>query len=288
LQVVDPHTPGIRMQANRYTFHCIDAGPKDGPLVILLHGFPEFWWGWRYQIAPLAQAGFRVLVPDQRGYNLSDKPQGSRAYDLDTLSRDVVGLCDALGYGQCSLVGHDWGGLVAWWMVTRHPARIARVIVINAPHPAIASSYLRHHPSQMMKSAYIGFFQLPYLPERLLSANGYVMLRRSLLRTSRAGTFSEEDLAEYEKAWAQPGALTGMINWYRAIRRKPYIKNLNITVPTLVIWGIKDFYLENGLAGASLALCDDGRAIWIENGTHFVHLEEPEVVNMRILDFLKA
>jgi pimeloyl-ACP methyl ester carboxylesterase len=140
----------------------------------------------------------------------------------------------------------------------------------------------------MMKSAYIGFFQLPYLPERLLSANGYVMLRRSLLRTSRAGTFSEEDLAEYEKAWAQPGALTGMINWYRAIRRKPYIKNLNITVPTLVIWGIKDFYLENGLAGASLALCDDGRAIWIENGTHFVHLEEPEVVNMRILDFLKA
>ena len=113
-QAFDPQSSGIRVHTNGITLHCVEAGPKEGPLVILLHGFPEYWWAWRYQIEPLAQAGFRVLVPDQRGYNLSDKPEGRRAYDLGTLAKDVLGLSEALGYRTCSLVGHDWGGLVAW------------------------------------------------------------------------------------------------------------------------------------------------------------------------------
>src|SRR4051794_5898729 len=127
-QAIDPRTPGIRLRTNGITLHCIEAGPQDGSLVILLHGFPEFWWGWRYQIEPLVEAGFRVLVPDQRGYNLSDKPQGRRAYDLDTLAKDVVGLADALGRETFCLVGHDWGGLVAWWTASRYPARIERLV----------------------------------------------------------------------------------------------------------------------------------------------------------------
>ena len=133
------------------TLHVIEAGPEDGPLVILLHGFPEFWWGWRYQIAPLVEAGFRVVVPDQRGYNLSDKPQGRRAYDLDILAKDVIGLADAVGRTSFSLVGHDWGGLVAWWTASRYPERVAKLAILNAPHPTIAGAYMRRHPSQMLQ-----------------------------------------------------------------------------------------------------------------------------------------
>lgn len=289
MHAADPHTPGIRLEVNGITLHGIEAGPKDGPLVILLHGFPEFWWGWRYQIEPLAEAGFRVLAPDQRGYNLSDKPEGRRACDLDTLARDVIGLSEALGYGTCSLVGHDWGGLVAWWTASRHPDRIERLVAINAPHPAIAGDYMRRHPSQVLRSSYIGFFQLPYLPESLLSAGGYRRLKRALRRTSRSGTFPDTDLAEYEKAWSRPGALTGMLNWYRALPFRPPHRSFgHLAIPVLAIWGMQDRFLEFGLCEQSLALCPRGRTLPVSQATHWVHLEEPETVNGALLDFLKS
>lgn len=289
MHTVDPHTPGIRLEVNGITLHGIEAGPKEGPLVILLHGFPEFWWGWRYQIEPLAKAGFRVLAPDQRGYNLSDKPEGRRAYALDMLARDVIGLSEALGYGTCSLVGHDWGGLAAWWTASRHPDRIERLVAINAPHPAIAGDYMRRHPSQMLRSSYIGFFQLPYLPEILLSAGGCRNLKRALRRTSRSGTFPEADLAEYETAWSRPGALTSMLNWYRALPFRPPHRSLGqLAMPVLAIWGMQDRFLEFGLCERSLALCLRGRALPVSQATHWVHLEEAETVNGALLDFLKS
>ncbi|PVE26060.1 alpha/beta hydrolase [Microvirga sp. KLBC 81] len=288
-QATDPRTTGIHLQANGITLHCIETGPKDGPLVILLHGFPEFWWGWRHQIEPLANAGFRVLVPDQRGYNLSDKPEGRWAYDLDTLAKDVVALSETLGYSQCSLVGHDWGGLVAWWAASRHPERIERLIAINAPHPAVAGAYMRRHPSQMLRSSYIGFFQLPYLPEALFSANEYRALKRALLRTSRTGTFSEKDLVEYKRAWSQSGALTGMLNWYRALPLKPpRAFSEKLSMPVLAIWGMQDWSLEFGLCEESLALCTRGEALRFEKATHWVHLEEADAVNRALFGFLKA
>lgn len=289
LQAIDPRTPGIRLQANGITFHCIEAGPKEGPLVILLHGFPEFWWGWRYQIEPLARAGFRVLVPDQRGYNLSSKPDGRRAYDLDTLARDVVALGDALGCSRCVLVGHDWGGLVAWWTASHYPDRVERLVVLNAPHPAIAGSYLRRHPSQILKSSYVGFFQIPALPEAMLSADDYRALKRTLLRTSRAGTFSDRDLAEYEKAWAQEGALTAMLNWYRALPfRPPHRGSDKLSMPVLALWGMRDRFLEFGLCEDSLALCARPQVRRFERASHWLHLEEAERVNGVLLDFLNA
>jgi len=289
MQVVDPQKPGTHLQVNGITLHCIEAGPKDGPLVILLHGFPEFWWAWRYQIEPLSRAGYRVLVPDQRGYNLSDKPEGRSAYDLDTLARDVIGLSDALGYGACSLVGHDWGGLVAWWAASRHPDRIERLVAINAPHPAIAGAYMRRHPSQILRSSYISFFQLPYLPEALFSAGDYQTLKRALRRTSRTGTFSEQDLAEYERAWSRPGALTSMLNWYRALPlRPPHRSSGRLPMPVLAIWGMQDRFLEFGLCEQSLALCAHARAIPLHQATHWVHLEEAETVNGALLDCLKT
>lgn len=287
-QAFDPKIPGLRHRVGGVTLHAVEAGPEDGPLVILLHGFPEFWWGWRYQIGPLAEAGFRVLVPDQRGYHLSDKPEGRRAYDLDILAKDVVGLADALGRRTFSVVGHDWGGLVAWWTASRYPDRVTKLAILNAPHPSIAGSYMRSHPSQMLRSLYVGFFQLPRLPESMLSANGYRSLKDALVRTSRPGTFSDEDMARYEAAWSQPGALTAMLNWYRALLFKPAMKDATVRSPTLVIWGSKDRFLEKGLAEASLSLCENGSIRWIENATHWVQHEEPDAVNAALMAFLKV
>ncbi len=287
-QSFDPRTPGVRHRIGGVTLHAIEAGPEDGPLVILLHGFPEFWWGWRYQIGPLAEAGFRVLVPDQRGYHLSDKPEGRRAYDLDTLAKDVVGLADALGRRTFSVVGHDWGGLVAWWTASRYPDRVAKLVVLNAPHPSVAGPYMRSHPSQMLRSLYVGFFQIPRLPEAMLSAKGYRSLKDALVRSSRSGTFSDEDIARYEQAWSQPGALTTMLNWYRALPFRPDMEDPTVRPPTLVIWGSRDRFLEKGLAEASLALCRSGDVHWIESATHWVQHEEPEAVNAAMVGFLKS
>src|SRR5215207_6430480 len=219
------------------TLHVAEAGPEHGPPTILLHGFPEFWWGWRSQIEILARAGLRVIAPDQRGYNLSSKPVGVAAYNLDLLARDIVELVDSYGAERVSLVGQDWGGVVASWVATKYPSRLNKLILINAPHPLAAFSYLRRHPGQMLRSAYIGFFQIARLPELMLQGRDYALLVRSLKRSSRLGTFSAEDLAQYRRAWAQPGALTAMINWYRAIlRMRNQYDPGKLQSPTLILW----------------------------------------------------
>lgn len=275
-----------RRAVNGLTLHVVEAGPADGPLVILLHGFPEFWWGWRRQIGALAEAGCRVIAPDQRGYNLSDKPKAVRAYDLDTLAADVVALAEGYGRRSFRVVGHDWGGLVAWWVATRHPERVERLAVLNAPHPEVFGPYARSHPSQMLKSAYVAYFQLPLLPEWSLARNGHYALRRALRGSSRPGTFPDEDLSTYEQVWAQDGALTGMLNWYRALRHRPRIPGARVTVPTLLLWGERDRFLERGLAEASLARCERAEAVWFESATHWLHLEEADAVNRRLAGFL--
>ena len=147
---------------------------------------------------------------------------------------------------------------------------------------------MRSHPSQMLRSLYVGFFQIPRLPEALLSASGYRSLKDAIVRTSRPGTFSDEDVAQYEKAWSQPGALTTMLNWYRALPFRPAMKDPAVRAPTLVIWGTRDRFLEKGLAEASLALCRSGSVRWIESATHWVQHEEPDAVNAAMVEFLKS
>ncbi len=283
---VDGRAAEVHLAANGVRLHAVEAGPRDGPLVLLLHGFPEFWWGWRRQIEPLAAAGLRVVAPDGRGYNLSDRPRGVGAYDLDTLAADAIGIADALGRRTVSLVGHDWGGLVAWWAASRYPDRVERLAILNAPHPAIVGAYMRRRPAQALRSSYIGFFQLPLVPERLLAANDFALMRRAMRRSARPGTFSEADLDRYAQAWARPGALTAMLDWYRALRRRPPMPDPGVQAPTLVIWGGRDRFLERGLAEASLALCREGRALWLDEASHWVHLEEAETVNLALLRFL--
>ena len=165
---------------NGITLHVVEAGPQDGRPVFLLHGFPEFWWGWRHQIEPLARAGNRVIAPDQRGYNLSEKPEGIEAYTIDKLAADVLALADSRNLTRFALVGHDWGGLVAWHLASTRPDRVKRLMILNAPHPAIVRPFMRSHPSQLLRSAYVAFFQVPWLPEAVLRAGDFYLLRRAM------------------------------------------------------------------------------------------------------------
>ncbi|GJD47496.1 Epoxide hydrolase A [Methylobacterium crusticola] len=283
-QTPEPATRAIRVRGQ--TLNVAEAGPETGPLVVLLHGFPEFWWGWRHQIGPLAEAGMRVVAPDQRGYNLSSKPDDLAAYHLDRLAADVIGLADAYGRDRISVVGHDWGGLVAWWAAAQHPGRIERAAILNAPHPDVFGAYARRHPSQALRSTYVGLFQLPWLPEAALRAGGFLGLRRALATSSRPGTFTPADLDRYAAAWRQPGALTGMLNWYRALRLARRAAPAPVRPPVLVLWGEKDTALETGLARASLALCEAGSARWFPEATHWVQHEEVAAVNAALLAFL--
>ncbi len=263
-----------------------EAGPASGAPTILLHGFPEFWYGWRHQIGPLAEAGLRILAPDQRGYGLSDKPSGVQAYHLDRLAADVLALADAYGFGTIRLVGHDWGGIVAWWLASRHPDRIARLAILNAPHPVIVGAYMRHHPGQWLRSSYVGLFQIPGLPERLLTADRCRALRRALTNSSRPGAFAADDLDRYVEAWLRPGAMTAMLNWYRALVRLPRATPPRVRVPTLILWGRQDTALQPGLAEASLAFCDAGRIRWYDQASHWLAHEEPASVNAELARFL--
>lgn len=281
---------------NRFIFtngiqlHVVEAGPDDGPFVILLHGFPECWYGWRHQIDALAAAGFRVWAPDQRGYNRSDKPTGVAAYTLDKLTADILGLIDAAGVVRATVVGHDWGGGVAWWLAMTHPDRLNQCIFLNMPHPAVMLDALRQNPRQVLRSWYAGFFQLPVLPEWLAQRSNWWLATQALVRTSRRGTFSDTDLAQYRQAWAQPGpdgtpAYRSMIHWYRAFARyrPPLPPTVRITVPTLLIWGRQDSFLLPELAQASLDLCDNGQLVYIDKATHWVQHEAPDRVNHLIL-----
>jgi len=268
--------------------HAMEAGPEDGQLVVLLHGFPEFWYAWRAQIAPLAAAGYRVLAPDQRGYNLSEKPPGVKPYGLEHLASDVVGLLDALGRERAFLVAHDWGGAVGWWTAIRHPERIARLAVLNMPHPRVMERFVRHDPVQRKKSSYIFAFQLPWLPERRMAAHNYARAAAALTKSSRPGTFSDDDLARYRAAWSQSGAVHAMLQWYRAAlrARPPRPESNRVTMPTLLIWGAKDGFLGKEMAEPSIGYCDQGRLVFIDEATHWVQHEEPGRVNELLVGFL--
>ena len=196
--------------------HYVEAG--EGPLIVLLHGFPEFWYGWRLQIKPLADAGFRVVAPDMRGYNLSSKPDDVAAYDTDHLTADIAGLIHERGAGSAMLVGHDWGGSIAWATAMDHPEVVDRLAILSAAHPRKLSQGL-HHPGQLRKSWYFFFFDLPDLPEAVVRADHWHFFRH-FLRDARPA-YTPQEMERYVAAWSQPGAATGMINYYRSSVRTP-------------------------------------------------------------------
>lgn len=280
-------SPGesVYVETNGVRLHTVQAGPEDGPLVVLLHGFPEFWYGWHDQITPLANAGCRVVVPDQRGYNLSDKPDDVSAYSLDELAADVVGLIEASGRESAHVVGHDWGAMVAWWVALHDPEAVETLTILNVPHPYVFERTLRRRLDQKFKSWYVGFFQLPRLPESVSRFHNWDMLVRTMRRSSLPGTFVDADFERYRAAWSQPKAFRSMVNWYRAaVRNRPPAMHTRVTVPTLVIWGARDKFLRKSMARESVDLCEDGRLLLCEDATHWVQHEEPVRVSEAILD----
>jgi pimeloyl-ACP methyl ester carboxylesterase len=278
------------IKTNGVSLHCVQAGPEDGPLVLLLHGFPEFWYGWRRQISALAEAGYRVWAPDQRGYNLSSHPRGVRAYTIDQLADDVRGLVEQSGRDKIFLVGHDWGAAVSWWFTLRYPELVEKPVILNVPYPAVMTELVRHHPEQRRRSWYIAFFQIPWLPETLLRLNNSRLGKSMLRKTSHPGTFSEEDLERYGEAWQRDNALHTMINWYRAIVRYPphFPVKSEITVPTLILWGKQDSALISEGAERSLEYCPQGQLRFFDDATHWVQHEKPEEVNAAILQFFST
>ena len=281
-------TRSQRIRTSGIELHVVTAGPEAGHPVILLHGFPDFWYGWRYQIDALAARGFRLIMPDQRGYDRSDKPAAVAAYDISQLNRDILQLMDALHLPRASLVAHDFGGAVAWWVAANQPERVDRLVVLNCPH---FLTYRRAHRGleQLTRSWYVGALVVPWLSEALCKLGGYQALIR-LGPGTRLGGMRDEDLPSYREAWSQPGAVRGMLSWYRAMLPalfRPFPKT-RITVPTLLVWGKRDAFLSSAMARPSVELCDHGKLVMFDDATHWVHWDAPERVNPLIADWLSG
>ncbi|NBC86263.1 MAG: alpha/beta fold hydrolase [Bacteroidetes bacterium] len=275
---------------NGIRLHVVEAGPSDGETVVLLHGFPEMWYGWKHQIPALARAGYRVIVPDQRGYNRSDKPTSVADYDLDILAADVVALIDhtlaGAAFDRVHLVGHDWGAVVAWHVAAATPNRLSTLSILNVPHPAVFIDTLRSDLDQLRRSWYIVFFQIPWLPETLLRRNDFAGLRKMLRASGHRDTFTDADEERYVDSWRQPGALTAMINWYRAAARRAFTRRPEtapIETPAMVIWGEQDVALSASMAQPSADRCRDGHLERIPDATHWVQHDAPTRVNALLM-----
>jgi len=270
--------------------HAVVAGPEEGPLALLLHGFPECWYSWRHQIPVLARAGYRFVVPDQRGYNLSEKPRGVGSYQIDHLTADSLGLIGALGHERATVIAHDWGGAVAWRLAMDYPRAVERLVILNAPHPVAFAQALATDWSQRLKSWYIAFFQVPWLPEALLSLSPLASARLFFRATAvRRAAFSEADLEVMAAALAQPGALSAMIDWYRAaFRYRPARRARPIEAPTLLLWAEQDVALGRSLTQGLERWVPDLEIHYIAGCGHWVQNEAPAEVNARLLDFLGA
>lgn len=279
----------VFVETNGVRLHTVQAGPEEGPLVVLLHGFPECWYGWHRQLGPLADAGYRVVVPDQRGYNLSEKPAGVDSYHIRELAADIVGLVDTLGYEQAAVAGHDWGASVAWWLALEYPDRLSKLCIVNVPHPTVFEQTLRSSWSQRKNSWYVAWFQVPYLPEITSSLRNHWLLADSLKSTSRSDAFTKTDLDRYRLAWSQPGAVTGMLNWYRAIARaRPKPVRQQVAIPTRILWGADDVALDVEMAHESLKYCTDGELQVVDGATHWILHEEPALVVETLLDLCES
>ncbi len=273
------------IETNGIRLHTILAGEENGQPLVMLHGFPEFWYGWREQIPYFVRQGYRVIVPDQRGYNLSDKPKKIADYHIDKLAADIVGLLDTLGIDKTVLVGHDWGAMVTWWLAASYPERLERAVALNVPHPNVFQSTIWGSPKQMLKSWYAATFQIPGLPERIGKINNW-QLGVNLMQkfSAHPDTFSAEDMVRYTEAWSRPQAMRSMLNWYRVFMRQwPQLKNPHVEIPMLLIWGAQDVALSREMARPSIdEYCRDGHLVFIEEATHWVQHDEPERVNRLI------
>jgi len=274
-------TNGIRM-------HYVTQG--EGPLIVLLHGFPEFWYSWRHQIPFLAGHGYTVVAPDLRGYNDTDKPR--KGYDIPTLLHDIQGLITGLGQQQAVIVGHDWGGVLAWSFATNYPEMTERLIVMNAPYPSAMMREMRTF-KQLRKSWYVFAFQLPWLPEYLLGRDHANEIGRMLRGAAvQKAVFPREVTAKYQEAMSKPGAIKAALSYYRQLfRRLPFSFNrydARISARTLLIWGEQDIALSIELTTGLERWVNDIQFARIPDSGHWVQQEQPDKVNQYMLEFLQT
>ncbi len=273
------------LTSNGVRLHYVTEG--EGPLMLLLHGFPEFWYSWRHQISEFSQ-DHKVVAIDLRGYNESEKPQDVNAYAMTELVKDVEGVIRGLGYDRCTLVGHDWGGAIAWHFAYTYPELLERLVVLNLPHPAKFAAGLLT-PQQLLRSWYIFLFQLPFLPEWLISAADYRILTEIFTRMAVDQTaFTPADLKAYRDAADKPGALTAMLNYYRAAMRPEFFsRNWGILqIPTLLIWGENDLALGTELTYGTEDYVEDLEICYIPDCSHWVQQERPQLVNQYMRKFM--
>lgn len=284
------------IKTNGIKLHCAMSGQK-GPVVIFLHGFPECWYSWRHQILALGNK-FRVVAPDMRGYHKSAQPHGVMSYTMPKLLDDIQGLILALGEQQAIIIGHDWGGGIAWNLAMERAEAVQRLVVINCPHPAIYFQQIRSNWRQLLRSWYVLFFQLPWLPEYLLSINKAQLLRKMILHLAvQKEAWTEQDMAYLLNAVGNHDTLKNAINYYRAfartikksgwLTRKTLADWPTIKVPTLLIWGEQDRLLCNELTHGMEPLFTKQLTVkYIENSGHWVQQENPILVNHFLNEFL--
>jgi len=274
-------------KVNGIKLHVYHAGMENQKVMVMLHGFPEYHNGWKNQIKFFAKQGYHVVVPDQRGYGDSDKPKGIKSYVLEELTEDIVQLIRSVTDDKITLVGHDWGGGVAWTLAQHHPHLLDKLVILNMPQIQVMKETLRTSSEQRLRSWYAVFFQLPILPEFFLRLVDYKLLRLSLTKASNRHTFSSVDIQEYKEAWKKQDSLTSMLNWYRAFFYSKLDHKKDVTIPTLILWGAKDKALSVQMAHGSLRKCTDGRLVVLDDLTHWLHHEDPDRVNGLMLKFLR-
>lgn len=276
------------------TLHVVQSGPEDGPLLLFLHGFPEFWYSWQKQLSYFANLGYRVVAPDMRGYNESSKPSRVDSYQTHHLIEDVRQLVAEYGRSRFTLIGHDWGGVVAWAFAAAHGDMLDKLIILNAPHPAVFARELLNKPAQQKASEYITFFRSP-TAEPFLEGDGYGrLLHAFVIREHNVLSAYEQEL--YLKAWSQPGALTGGLNYYRALHEPKRLAQMateapdsfTIQVPTLVIWGERDSALLAGNLEGLETYVPHLTIHRIPTASHWVVHEESDQINATIHTFLQG
>lgn len=277
-------------------FHYVANGDLGKPLMLCLHGFPEFWYSWRFQLREFSKT-FRVVAVDLRGYGFSDKPPKTSMYNIAHLAQDAKEIVEALGYSSCILMGHDWGGIISWSVAHRFPEIVDQLIILNCPHPKTFSACLLSSWKQFLMSWYIFFYQLPYLPELFISQKGFKIMK-AIFKGNFAGVknkvnMTDEDIEAYMFAISQPGAVTCALNYFRSNITlsidNDWLKDgqSRVTAPTLVVWGDQDRFLRKEFVNSIHDVVDNLKIRFVGGSSHWVQQDEPQIVNDFIREFLE-
>ncbi|OWF46898.1 epoxide hydrolase 4-like [Mizuhopecten yessoensis] len=273
--------------------HYVSNGDEKKPLMLLIHGFPEFWYSWRFQLRAFA-GDYRVVALDLRGYSESEKPNGYNSYTIENLVGDIKQLIPALGHRSAVVVGHDWGGAIAWGFAMKYQDMVDKLIIMNCPHPATFRPFLRGNFKQLKKSWYMFFFQVPYLPEHMMSRNDYRAIKEMFTSKHaglRVGTMTDEDVEAYKYAFSHPGGLTGPLNFYRSAMKNSSMLVTNvpkIQKPTLIIWGCQDLALCEELPSLAKDHVTNLTIRFVQDASHWVQMDTPDIVNEHMQDFLNG